>query len=70
MNYIVIEKHGGWEYAAIVTDQEGNVKIFDKLEDAEIEAFDCQDGIVVSDTKILWAARPVRVQLPPWAQKI
>lgn len=50
MEYIVIEKHGGWEYSAIVTDEDGNVKIFDKLEDAEMEASDCQDGIVVGDT--------------------
>ena len=49
MKYIVIEKHGGWEYSAIVTDEDGNVKIFDKLEDAEMESSDCQDGIVVGD---------------------
>jgi len=52
MEYIVIEKHGGWEYSAIVTDEDGNVKIFDKLEDAEMEASDCQDGIVVGDAMI------------------
>jgi hypothetical protein len=47
MAYIVIETHGGPEYAIIVTDEDGNNKIFDTKEDAQIEADDCQDGIVV-----------------------
>ncbi|HVW98678.1 MAG TPA: hypothetical protein VHA56_22110 [Mucilaginibacter sp.] len=47
MNYIVIEKHGGAEYAAIVTDTDGNNKVFDTYKEAETEATDCQDGIVV-----------------------
>jgi len=45
--YIVIETHGGPEYAIIVTDQDGNNKIFDVRGDAEDEAADCQDGLVV-----------------------
>lgn len=45
--YIVIEKHGGWEYAIIVTDENGNNKVFDTYEEAEIEAEDCQDGIII-----------------------
>ena len=45
--WIVIEKHGGPEYAAIVTDTDGNNKVFDSLVDAEQEAADCQDGITV-----------------------
>lgn len=49
MEYIVIEKHGGWQYATIVTDEEGNIKVFDTFEEAEREAFDCQDGLVVGD---------------------
>ena len=47
MCYIVIEIFGGAEYAAIVTDQEGNNLVFEKQEDAEAEASDCQDGLIV-----------------------
>ena len=47
MSYIVIEKHGGPEYAIIVTDEDGNNKIFDTPEEAQTEADDCQDGIIV-----------------------
>ncbi|WP_262714150.1 hypothetical protein [Mucilaginibacter rubeus] len=32
--YIIIKTHGGAEYAAIVTDFEGNNKVFDNMEDA------------------------------------
>jgi hypothetical protein len=45
--YIVIETHGGPEYAIIVTDEDGNNKIFDTRREAEAEAADCQDGVVV-----------------------
>jgi len=45
--YIVIETHGGPEYAIIVTDEDGNNKIFDTRSEAEAEAADCQDGVVV-----------------------
>jgi len=48
--YIVIEKHGGWEYAAIVTDRDGNNRIFDTIEEAQKKANECQDGIVVGDS--------------------
>lgn len=47
MLYIVIEMHGGAEYATICTDEEGNNKIFDTKEEAQVEADDCQDGRVV-----------------------
>jgi hypothetical protein len=47
MNYIVIETFGGPEYAIIVTDKDGNNLIFDSYEDAEKEAGDWQDGIIV-----------------------
>ena len=47
MNYIVIETHGGAEYAVIVTDKEGQNKVLDELVDAETEAADCQKGIVI-----------------------
>jgi len=47
MSFIVIEKHGGPEYAIIVTNEEGENAVFDTAEQAQIEADDCQDGIVV-----------------------
>jgi len=45
--HIVLELHGGPEYAAIVTDEDGNNRVFDNREDAEAEADDCQDGLVI-----------------------
>lgn len=45
--YIVLETHGGPEYVAICTDQDGNNLVFDSREEAQKEADDCQDGIVV-----------------------
>lgn len=45
--FIVIEKHGGAEYAIIVTNEEGENKIFETREEAQVEADDCQDAIVV-----------------------
>lgn len=45
--FIVIENHGGPEYACIVMDEEGNNKVFSTEEDAQIEADDCQDGYVI-----------------------
>lgn len=45
--YIVIEKHGGPEYASICTDQDGNNLVFDTKEEAETEAADCQDGFII-----------------------
>jgi len=47
MAYIIIETHGGAQYAIIVTDQDGNNMVFDTQEAAETEAADCQDGIVI-----------------------
>jgi hypothetical protein len=46
-NYIVLELHGGPEYAAITTDENGNNRVFKTREHAEVEAADCQDGLVV-----------------------
>lgn len=45
--FIVIEIHGGAEYAAIVTNEEGENKVFDTKEEAQVEADDCQDAIIV-----------------------
>lgn len=47
MNYLVLELHGGLDYAAIVTNEDGENKVFDNLEAAQKEAADCQDGIIV-----------------------
>lgn len=47
MSYIVIEMLGGPEYAIIATDTNGNNLVFENREDAEKEASDCQDGLVV-----------------------
>lgn len=47
MSYIVIETHGGAEYTTIVTDENGQNKVFDERQKAEVEATDCQDGIVI-----------------------
>ena len=47
MSFIVIETHGGPEYAIIVTDEDGNNRVFENREDAEAEAADCQDGLLV-----------------------
>jgi len=47
MSFIVIECHGGAGYAIICTDENGNNRVFDNREDAEVEASDCQDGIIV-----------------------
>ncbi|MBV8388975.1 MAG: hypothetical protein JO080_04160 [Mucilaginibacter sp.] len=45
--YLVLEMHGGPEYATICTDTDGNTLVFDNRADAEAEAADCQDGLIV-----------------------
>ena len=47
MSFIIIECHGAPEYAIIVTDHDGNTLVFDTYEEAEKEANDCQDGLIV-----------------------
>jgi molybdopterin-binding protein len=47
MSYIILELHGGAEYASIVTDENGNNLVFEIREEAEAEATDCQDGLIV-----------------------
>ena len=59
--YIVIEKHGGAEYAAIVTNEEGQNLVFDTKEEAQAEADDCQDGIVVQLYDLNATVGPVRI---------
>lgn len=45
--YIVIEKHGGPEYAAIVTDQNEDNLLFDTSEEAQEYVELCQNGVMV-----------------------
>ena len=45
--YIVLECHGGPEYAIVVTDKNGNNKVFTSYTEAKKEADNCQDGLVV-----------------------
>lgn len=45
--YLVLEIHGGPEYANICTDTNGNNLVFDNRQDAEAEASECQDGLIV-----------------------
>lgn len=45
--YIVIETHGGAEYACIQMNEDGSNMVFDTEEEAQIEAAECQYAIVV-----------------------
>lgn len=47
MSYIIIETHGGAEYAIIVTDTNGENLVFKTLEEAEKKAAGCQDSVIV-----------------------
>lgn len=47
MSFIIIDCHGGAEYAIICTDENGNNLVFEDREAAEAEAADCQDGLIV-----------------------
>ncbi len=44
MSFIVIEM---FNIPTVVTDEDGEVLYFDTLEEAQVEADDCQDGKVV-----------------------
>ena len=45
--FIVLECHGGPEYAIVVTDEDGNNKVFADETEAQAEADNCLDGLVV-----------------------
>lgn len=47
MSFIVIEMHGGAAYAITATYTDGNNLVFENREEAEKEAGDCQNGLVV-----------------------
>ncbi|OKS86111.1 hypothetical protein [Mucilaginibacter polytrichastri] len=45
--FIVIETHGGAEYAVIATDENDNNLVFDSFIEALDEAKNCHVGIVI-----------------------
>jgi hypothetical protein len=45
--YIVIENFPDPAYAAIVTNEDGANKVFDTSAQAQTEADDCQNGIII-----------------------
>ena len=46
--FIVIECHGGPEYAIIMQEEDGSGnKVFETAAEAMIEVNDCQDGLIV-----------------------
>jgi hypothetical protein len=47
MSFIILETHGGATYAIVCTDENGNNLVFDTREEAEAEAAECQDGMIV-----------------------
>lgn len=47
MRYIVIDDWENLSSPQICVNDEGETLIFDKIEDAEAEAYGCQEGIVV-----------------------
>ena len=47
MSFIIIETHGGAAYAIIVTDKDGNNLVFETYQQAEEEARDCQDALII-----------------------
>lgn len=47
MRYIILDMFGGPEYATIVTDKDGNNLVLDNRIEAEAEAADCQDPMII-----------------------
>ena len=47
MSFIIIETFGGPEFAIILTGEDGGNLVFENRQDAEAEAADCQDGVVI-----------------------
>jgi len=46
--YLVIETHGGYEYATICTNEDGENEAFETKKEAEKYASNCQEGIVIN----------------------
>lgn len=64
MEYIVIETHGGLEYASIVTDESGKNKIFYDYDEALEEAAECQEGVVFPSEQVVcgWSVEDILVR--------
>ena len=45
--YIVLECHGGAEYTIVCMNEDGTNMVFDNHQEAQDEADNCQDGLVV-----------------------
>lgn len=45
--YIIIELHGGPEYAHILINEDGSNMVFNSIEDAELEAKNCQEPVII-----------------------
>ncbi|MHB8205931.1 hypothetical protein [Mucilaginibacter sp.] len=58
-----MESLGGPEYAAMVTEQDGNNLVFENCKDAEVEAA-CQDGLMVELQVNKIQKKPMRFGFP------
>lgn len=47
MRYIILDFFGDPEYASIITDTDGNNLVLDNRLEAEAEAADCQDPVII-----------------------
>lgn len=47
MSFIVLEIHGGAKYATICIDENGENLVFDCMEDAQKEADNCQEALII-----------------------
>lgn len=47
MEYIVVDAMNGAQNAFVLSNEEGEVRIFDTPEEAQAEADECQHGVVV-----------------------
>jgi len=52
MKFMVIDMWENLPSPAFVTDEDGNVKVFDTYDEAKEEADDCQDGLIITDGRV------------------
>ena len=45
--FIVLETHGGAEYAIVCVNEDGTNMVFDTKKEAQAEADNCQEGLVI-----------------------
>jgi hypothetical protein len=48
MGYIIIETHGGPEYAIIITDQDGNNLVFDTFSEPRMRQMTARQELLLS----------------------